>query len=311
MPVLLLSRSGHSLCEACAKHMVAIEKTGSAFIRCPHCRAKTRWKSGKANLKVNITLQNMVERLKKAQKAAEEKKEEDQKNRSSAKARPEETVSPQLSNPANEPTILKSPERLSRETISVQQVREGSDEKTKKIDKGKEKGSLSSPFLEESPFSFDADSSFSSSYPNPEALAAFDAAIAAFTSRDEIPEVSVGAHSIQLSVNSTLHEAQEFHVPTCSPSAAEPHRKSEESGYEVKPLLDHNEEAPDPHKRKGRDRRGRVRTESSDVDDARSRLCQSCHSRPLSPTGFRREKGHRSHSQESERSRLRTRCHFF
>jgi len=82
---------GHSLCEGCAKRMVGTEKNGSACIRCAHCRAKTRWKSGKANLKVNIALQNMVERLKKAQKQEEKERnaEERRRRRMREKEKPE------------------------------------------------------------------------------------------------------------------------------------------------------------------------------------------------------------------------------
>jgi len=71
--------------------MVGTEKNGSACIRCAHCRAKTRWKSGKANLKVNIALQNMVERLKKAQKQEEKERnaEERRRRRMREKEKPE------------------------------------------------------------------------------------------------------------------------------------------------------------------------------------------------------------------------------
>lgn len=355
---------GHSLCEGCAKHMVGMEKSGSAFIRCPHCRAKTRWKSGKANLKVNITLQNMVDRVKKAQKADEEKRkeqeaklkrEQEQEAKREAKARaakakakesssseqaaiPEVVRSPIGSPPALDSALTKlidaagsaSPPPAVASSSPPREVSNG-----KALAKGKEKKQT----LSAEPFAaipLEEDEANFGSFTNPDAVAAFDAAIAALVSQQDargrgqdqseqlLPASSSSPFSPASPLGVALHGgAQELSLP--SPSlytqadqhvlSTSPDRPPQQrhllldladeataaSSSLPLPFAEESYERKRERKERRRERSSRSgRDSTGEWDDGRDRLSRSCRSPVHSPTSRGRSE-HRSRSQDTDR----------
>jgi Zn-finger nucleic acid-binding protein len=356
-----VQHSGHSLCENCAKHMVGTEKSGSAFIRCPHCRAKTRWKSGKANLKVNITLQNMVDRVKKAQKEDEEQRREQERQRKkqeemeakrlakanrtkekASKAKECPTVDTNAA-PAAEVLRLPRPSPLLDSGPATAIDAQGSASplaashsphppiiggttapppgKGEAAAAGWLSGSLS-PFGAVDHLASEGEQHGAQEQPNPDAVAAFDAAIAALIAQDPRGR---GQDQTDHAVASpiALHGAQELSLPPSSSSSSPPPSQSLHSGQHAptsprpQHLLDEvdegmlllpfvEESVQRKMERKERRERSARPGRDSDWDEARDRLSRSCHSR--SPPSSRGRSEHRSRSQETDRhSRSRSR----
>lgn len=136
---------------------------------------------------------------------------------------------------------------------------------------------------------------------DPEALAAFDAAIAAFLPHDESSSSGASWHGS----DHALHGAQELTIPTSSDrftgAASSPMNIMEDE------LITPFDDEPMIHKLERRGRRSRKM--NSQEWEARARLSRTCRSRSPPPIERGRNE-HRSRSQETERSRSRsrTRC---
>jgi hypothetical protein len=343
--------------------MVGMEKSGSAFIRCPHCRAKTRWKSGKANLKVNITLQNMVDRVKKAQKADEEKrkeqeaklkKEQEQEAKREAKARakakesssseqvaiPEVVHSPIGSSP---PALDSALTKLIDATGSASPPPAVEASNSKALVKGKEKKQT----LSAEPFAaipLEEDDANIGSFTNPDAMAAFDAAIAALVSQqdargrgqDQSEQLAASSSSPfspasplgvalhggaqELSLPSpSLYTQADQHVLSTSPDRPPQHHLLLDLADEVTsassslplPFAEESYERKRERKERRRERSSRSgRDSTGEWDDGRDRLSRSCRSPVQSPTSRGRSE-HRSRSQDTDRrSRSQSRGRF-